>query len=373
MSTKLLIYLLPLLFIHILPCPVLAAPEFYITATDAKGVVGADKLLQIYLNTDSSTLNTIQTVLNYDSDYLSISNTSLNIYGSRCSFWSPANPGIGDGSTTTPYVYGSTQVIVACGFSGPNYYTSSDSTGDLILKTTFVPQATGTTTLSFTNTNVWSGAGNVSTPSGSSDYDLTIYASTLSAYGTAATPTPTTTTTTSVTTLTDSDLTFVEIGTTTSSTTGTSDDVTLSVVEEDNTVPAPPANLEKRPSATPFVFNLSQQSSSSQQETEEKQKEGEVLAVQSLRELLIPGKSQADKTVVLVNLISLLTFIIILVIVIWRLVLLQKSNRLKTRHLQELISSEISMLQSKLSAAETEEGKVKLKQELDETLKKVSK
>jgi len=371
--TRRFLWLLFLLVGILLPARAQASPRFYIFNTDNKAVVGAPKTLSLYLDTDSQTINTVQTVIGFNTSYITIPSSGLNVLSSRCSFWSPANPGIGDGSTTTPYVYNNNQVIFACGFSSPNYFTSTDSVGKLVLKITFLPSQVGTTTLSFSNTKLWSGAGVQSSSSASLNYDLAIYASTASAYG-WVTPAPTPTPTPQVT-ITGSDLIFVEVGSGDGSSTVTStssEDVTLQALEEDNTIPAPPANLEKRPSATPYVLSLTQPGQSTQADGATSP-QGEVLAVQSLRELLIPGQSQADKTVVLVNLISILTFIIILVIVLWRLVMIQKTNKLKSLHMKDVITSEISMLQSKMAVTQDEAGREKIRQELDTAIKKISK
>ncbi len=149
---------------------------------------------------------------------------------------------------------------------------------------------------------------------------------------------------------------------------GTDEGITLTAVEEDNTIPGS-GFLEPRPPATPFIISLLQNALGGGDTGQG----GEVLAVQSLRELLIPGKSKADKTVVLVNLISFLTFIILLAIIIWRLIVITRMNKLKNRHMSDLLSSELSVLESKINLLGNKDNKDQLKQDLEETRAKITK
>src|SRR5690606_3189090 len=100
---------------------------------------------------------------------------------------------------------------------------------------------------------------------------------------------------------------------------------TNTIASLDNSIPAPP-ELSPRPTITPFV-DLEEDND------EEDLSLGEVLSVQSLRELLLPGKSAADQRVVLVNLLSTIAFLVILTVLVWRLVMISRMNKIKNRHL----------------------------------------
>lgn len=275
-------------------------------------------------------------------------------------FWAPADPSLGFGSTGTPYFYGGNKVVLSCGFSNPGY-TSSAAEGDLVARFTLKPTTLGTSSFSFSNTQ-YRYIGNTVAGGTSPGYDVTIFESTGSAQQATPTPSPTASSSTTPTptatssgtsatatpspqTLTSSDLNFVEIGVSGGSTsTSLGESSSLVAVDEDDSIPAPGA-LEPRAAATPFVFGSTEGGGQAQPE-------GEVLSVQSLRELLIPGKSEADRTVVMVNLISSLTFLVLLGIVIWRLITVSRVNKIKYNHLTEMLSSELSVLESKLGAVD---------------------
>lgn len=360
------------------PVAALAAPYYYFVGTSEAGT-GVTYTLDVYLVSLGSTVTAGQTVVQFDNTYLTAK--SISILSSACTFWAPADPSLGYGNTPTPYFYpssSSNKVVFSCGFSNPGY-TSDDSTGDKIASIRFTPSTQGDTTLSFISANtLFRYIGSSVTPGTLSDFDLTVVEATVAPTPTSSpTPTPSASSssssssddsgTSNVTTITDEDLNFVEIGITNSST-GTNDEgVTLEVVEEDNAIPNAPV-LEPRPAATPFVFSLLNGGSGDSGSSGDS---GEVLAAQSLRELLIPGKSQADKTVVLINLISTITFLVLLAIVIWRLVTITRVNRLKSKHMKDVLASELAVFESKLGNANSEFTD-QIREEIDQAVKKLN-
>lgn len=362
------------------PMQIAANPYFYLTgATEASEDV--THTLDLYLVTDGDTVTAMQTVVDFDNSFLQAK--SISILGSECSFWAPADPSLGYGNTPSPYFYpssNSSRVVFSCGFSNPGY-TSADSNGDLISKIRFTPLNQGNTSLSIDGGDtLLRYIGSTITVDSMSDFDLTIFESTDSSTPTAtptATPTSSSASSSSDTsdgdsttsdpqTLTEDDLNFVEIGINNNTTTGTGEDVTLEIIEEDDTLPGVP-NLEPRAPATPFVFSLLSDGVGGGVEEDL----GDVLAAQSLRELLIPGKSSADKTVVLINLISTITFLVLLAVIIWRLVTITRMNRLKSQHMKELLSSELAVLESKLGAAENPDTAAQIREEIDQAIKRL--
>jgi hypothetical protein len=414
------------LFIGIfLTSAVWAAPYFYVNSTP-----GAErfhyKSLDIYLVTGAQFLTVAQAVLNFNSTYLSP--YMISILGSRCSLWTPADPSLGLGTSfQTPAFANGNKVVMSCGFSNPGYQ-SLDSTGNLIATITLYPTTVGTTTLTFSNTAYIYGPNSIA-PGFSIPFDLTIYESSSGAQATptpsptppptplagcndtcnissdcsagltcilpgacrntlctsetncvcptvppsptaspgptsAPTPTPNSSITPSDS-LSAGDMTFVEIGKSAPNSNAPSDAI-VKVVDEDNSIPGAP-NFTPRPRSSPLAFALFGGGG-----TGIGGGGGDVLAVQSLRELLIPGKSKADKTVVMINLISTLTFLILLSIIIWRLITVSRTNKLKTLHLQELLASELSTLESKLNAVDSPERTAQIKQDIDTTLDKLT-
>ncbi len=363
-----------LLLCLIFPLPTFAAPYFYIN-TSTSAVQNVNKTISLYLNTDGSTLNVAQIVVNFDPTYLSP--VSLSTLSSKCSIWSPADPSLGLGNNfATPGFADGNKAVFSCGFSSPGYLSGS-STGDLIARLTFKPLLVGTTTLTFSNPTFLSGPGNSVSAGASPDYDLTTHVSTQAAQATPTpTPNPSSTPTSSSGTsqpsesVSEDDLEFVEIsgGGGGGGTTTDSDNVTLTQVDEDDTIPNPP-DLERRPSATPFQFSLLSTDSTPQDSDSDS---GDVLSAQTLRELLIPGKSKADKTVVMINLISTVTFITLLGLIIWRLISISRMNKLRAIHMQELLNSELATLESKLGAFDGKDANKRIKQELFEVREKIS-
>lgn len=384
-----------LLLVLVFPHQVLAAPYFYMTANENANV---DKIhtFDIMLVTDGSTLTAMQTIINFNNSFLEKS--SISILNSRCSFWAPANPALGYGNSPTPYFHptsNSNKAVLACGFSNPGY-TSADGDGDLVARVRLKPIQVGSTSLSFDAANTqFNYIADSITPGAMASFDLTIFEATSSpppggGGGPPGSPTPTPSPgdpddpddpddpengqeqeeQVEPEILTADDLTFVEIGMGQQPGTGGDpvEPVSLEVVQQDDSIPAPPADLEPRPRPTPFIFGLFGNGDDGDGPS---QNIGDVLAAQSLRELLIPGQSQADQTVVLINLISTLTFLVLLAIVIWRLITLTRMNKLKSRHMKELLSSELAVLQSKLGNG-TGNNSDELKKEIDETLKKLN-
>lgn len=341
-----------------LPAVVQANPFFYLDGSDY-AVQNARKSIPLYLHTDNSTLTAAQVVLNYSSTYLT--GTAISNLNSRCSFWAPADPSLGYGTTVSPYFYQGNKAVIACGFSNPGYTTGANAS--LIATITFTPQASGSTTLSFSNA-MYRYIGSTIAPGASPNFPLEIYGSTESAQAAqpTATPTPPGPTTNIISivtdpsdTLTGDDLTLVNVDGSgagaSGSTTPLSEGVTLESIDDDNSIPPVP-QLTPRDRISPFIRP-------SRTPGEKSEEEGEVLSVSSLRELLIPGKSSADKTVVLVNFISTLTFLALLAIALWRMITVSRMNRVKYRHMQDILTGELSVLQTKvggLSAKKTSDN-----------------
>lgn len=373
--------------------PASAAPYFYFDGT-ASAVQNVNKTIEVYLYTDSQTLTAAETVISFDNNYLQAS--SISIIGSRCNFWTPADPASSYyiSGRATPHYYpypdasnpnftSNTHVAISCGFANPGYQ-SSGANGNIVARIILKPITLGSTSLSFLSPNTqFRYIGSSIAAGAMANFDLTVYESTSSgsSSGSTTTPTPSPTSSGSATptastssgnsdTLTEDELNFVEIGTNNNSVSTVGDDISLEVVDEDDTVPAPPANLAQRAAATPFIFSLL--SGGGGAGGGAGGAGGEVLAAQSLRELLIPGKSSADKTVVMINLISTLTFLALLAIVIWRLITITRMNRLKTKHMKDFLSSELAAIESKIGALDNPDSKNALKQNLNETMKKLS-
>lgn len=349
----------------VLIAPVLAAPTFFISGTSS-GTFKEIKSWDLMLNTDGQMITAAQVVVHFDKDLFNqIKISNLN---SRCSFWSPADPALSLGSGMTPYFYDARMIVSACGFSNPGYITSN-GVGDKILSFSLEPFYLGTGT--FTLSDAQFRFVDAIIPAGimtSFDY---IVNSTESAATPSPTPVPTPTPIPPTpTTLRASDLNLVSAVATRS---GAANNNFVSqqlatpagVVQPDDTIPPPPADLEPRPPATPYPLVSENQLTDSDK--------GEVLSVQSLRELLIPGKSDADRRLVVFNLVVTSIFLILLAMLIWRLILAKRAHDLKIKHMSELIEGELSMIESKVHAIEVGQGKSdevvrsleELKQELE--------
>ena len=95
--------------------------------------------------------------------------------------------------------------------------------------------------------------------------------------------------------------------------------------------------------------------------------------MQSIRDLLVPGKSQADKTVVLFNFISILTLLAIIAVVIWRLIMMRKTLKLRQEHIADIIAGEMATLETKLNVLDEKTGKQQFKTEFDQVMETIAK
>jgi len=383
-----------------------ANPYFYITGSNT-GETGTAQTFNLYVNTDGDTITAAQAVVSFSGTYfLGVSNEVSNS-SSVCSLWTPANsaPPGQNTTKTTPYIY-SNRVIFTCGF------TSGYSGDGYVGSFTLTPLSPGSTNLSFPSTSGYQKfiyIGSEITAGAMSDFGVTITGSVINTptpTGPTSTPTPTYTPTptgspTAIPTPTNtptitSTPTITPTPTPTSETTATSsaeygltaDDVNfveldelptvedtadpeigaLEIVEEDNTVPDP-GEITPRP--TPSPFPTPDPAALAAEFGDGLSPEGEVLAVQSVRDLLIPGKSKADKTVVLFNFISLLTFLAIVGILIWRILMVRRASNLKQDHLKELVSGELAALESKLSILNEKEGRVTFQKEFEDAVEQL--
>jgi hypothetical protein len=349
-----------------------AAPYFFITG-EPSIINGYLYTYNIYLYTTTDTVTAAQTVLNFDTN--KINATNFSTLNSRCTFWAPPDPSLSLGNQTTPF-FSNTKLVIACGFSNPGY-TSVNGQGDLIIKMSLTPVAgaLGNSSLTFTDT-LFRYIGTAVTPGQSVDLNLTVYPSTESANPTATpypSPTPI-----NPATFKASDMDIVDLASGSSSTVNSQSlslntlpvnllnpTIGLSALNQlDNRIP-PPGELTPRPSVSPYITLPPDRKS--------EPSIGEVLSVQSLKELLLPGKSEADQKIVIVNLLSTLAFIVILAILIWRLIILSRINKIKYRHMKELIGGELSALESKLGNEVNQETRSdisaqieQLKDQLDE-------
>jgi hypothetical protein len=338
-----------------------AAPYFYITG-EPSIYYGDTNIYSVFLYTDSQTLTAAQTIVTFNSSILEKS--SYSILASRCNFWSPADPDLGYGNATTPYFYNNNQLVLACGFSNPGF-TSVGTAGSLIAKFSVyskVPQG-NTTQFTFSNHQLRY-IGTSIDPGASTTFSLTVFGASAS-----ATPTPVPAAALDQDVLTLDQITFQEVGTQTrtSSSLTTSNTATLAalpITTTNNDIPPAP-EFTPRPTTTPYVLPTAIPDSTNES--------GSVLSVQSLRELFIPGKSSADQTIVLINLISLLAFLIILTILVWRLLVISRLNKIKQRHMKDLIAGELSVLETKLGSGSPQEKEEMANQleSLKETLEKV--
>jgi len=330
-----------LIFLVLSPLPVAAAPYFFITG-DTRPIRGNDYFYEVKLNTNGQTLTAAQTVVNLNATY--VEPVMVSTVFSRCSFFAPADPSLGYGNTGTPYFYGGDQVVISCGFSNPGYVTANGS-GDIVARFSITPtaSASGSTSYTFSDT-LFRYIGTTIAPGTSQTFNLTTFESTTSAY---MSPTPVTNPTPYRDSLSADDLNFISTGSSTTRTgasvaTSAGLNAITSAGSLDNSIPAPP-DLTPRPTATPYLFPTAKA----------QEPDGDVLSIQSLRELLLPGKSSADQTVVLINMISTFTFLIILTVLVWRLITISRMNKVKYSHLKEMMAGELSVLETKLS---TDEG-----------------
>lgn len=342
-----------------------ANPTFYLDE-GSQTVINNNHAVSLFIDTDGSTITQAQTVLTYSGNYLTYQSLLSIDYqdesGKPNCFPGPFSPSLGLGYKSSPYVdEDNFKIYISCGFPNPGYQ-SQTSGGDKIATITFSADAVGTETLTFESANtLFYYIGSAISPGAMSSYPIQIL-STIE-----ATPGPDEIPEKATDSISAGDLNFVEIGsggTSVASSNQAATNVTqLEVVESDDTIPPPPDDLLPRPLPTPLVAQ-------DQAETEQSN-EGEVLSAQSLRELLIPGKSSADKTVVLINFISALIFLLILGIVIWKLISIKRLSQIRNKHMSELLISELATLESKIGNNE-KGSSVNIKTDLGDTIRKIS-
>jgi len=347
-----------------LALPVLAAnPYFYITGDNSIG--GGPHTWYVYLDTADNTIGALQTVINYDSDFFTA--TQINTQNSNCTIWSPADevPPAESLTRVSPYFYDD-KIIISCGTTGDGI----NDDNALIISFTMEPIQTGSTSFSFSDSKLIFN-GNSITP-GASDVQSVNIISTEATVSATPEPEDEDNVATSAATITTrtlfSDVTFQQWNPETRSsgntqTTG-SNISTLEQVELDNTIPPPPPNMTPRPNKTPLnldeLFNAEPATES-----------GEVKAIQSLRDLLIPGKSEADKTVVIINFISTILFLIILAIILWRMMTNSRTAKLKSEYIDELITGELAALESKMAIVGEKTGKDRFELEFEKSVQHI--
>lgn len=343
--------------------PVIAInPYFFITGDSSIG--GDNHTWYLKLDTAGQTVGAFQVLMDYDNDYFN--SVQINTQNSICSMWS-AMDSVPPGeslSRVTPYFYNG-KLLISCGVTG----TGINSSEALVLAFTLKPTQLGTTTFSFADPQLYLNGDQV-TPGASDIHTVNIISLEATV---SATPAPTSqsqaaTSSAIVTTRTlFSDVTFQQWNPNTRSS-GSSASVgtntsQLETVEPDDTIPPPPVDMTPRPSKNPVLADMAN--------VEPATESGEVKAIQSLRDLLIPGKSDADKTVVLINFISTIAFLIILAIILWRMMMNTRSNKLKTQYINELITGELSALESKMEIVEEKAGKDRFEKEFEKTMQSI--
>ena len=361
-------------------------------------------VFELHLNANGSNISAAQAVITVPTYYLYYLSTS--IIDSKCSFWAPASdvPPGKDLYTITPY-YENGKIIITCGFMGQTGYTEPEgliakirflaihvsspnqiSLGFMDLYSKFYFAGTpvvANISVPFTTIIVAKDEATAEpTPTPTETATATPSATPEVSYPPTPTPTPIPTTSpeptptpaptptpiVNTTTLFD-DVNVVDFTTsgsshsTISNTSSNNSDIT--VVEEDNTIPPPPEELEKRSKATPYPL--------AQLLQEPVKKAGEVMSVQSLRDLLIPGKSKADKTLVLFNFISILIFLILFALLIWKMMINNRTSKIKSKHIQELIQGELAVLENKMTIISEKEGKDRFKTEFEESVENILK
>lgn len=356
--SKLCVAIVIAIAVMVVPKNVMAAPYFSITGSSGM-YPGSDFGYGVVLNTDSEILTSAHTVITYDGTI--IDNVAIDARNTPCSFWAPADPSLGYGNLVSPYFYQDSKIVVSCGFSNPGYQ-SADESGEVLLTFYLTPAAaasesgeTHNTSFSFSNTLYYYIANSIS-PGASADFAFTVFPTAL-----AATPTPTPTTYPESYLFDEDDLNFIELSAANTSGTGLNTQSTSvnNAVERDDAIPPPPDDLEQRAPVTPFKL--------APITTPEKSENGDVLSLKSLREILLPGKSGADQTVVFINLISTIAFLIILTILVWRLILISRKNKLKFRYMKDMLKGELSVFESKF--ASTDENDMEYRDQLEKLRK----
>ena len=392
-----------------------AAPSIIIQEETGRTTIDTSESavqFDVWLDTDGQTIDTFALGLSVDLTYFATPATTdifVEISQSNvCTFLAPADstfvPPGQDTTTNTPYFANSNAVIV-CGHGGgisgslvylgnilldPVYpgsttldihanskvyslgtSTSLTSSG-LSLTITGDPQISNTPTPTDSPTPTPTGPTptptNTSTPtptpSGPTNTPTPTYTPTNThtptptPSGPTNTPTPTSASSSGDYDLSADDINFVTIAPLPTPTPAPSAAIDeTAIVEEDNTVPTP-AEITPRPTATPFPTPA----------PVAEQDSGEVLAVQSIRELLIPGKSDADRKVVMFNFISIMIFLFIVALMVWRMMRINHVNKLKALHIEDVLTGELAALQTKLNAIDNKEEQQAFKDEFNQTV-----
>jgi hypothetical protein len=353
------------------PHSITAAPYFFFSGTSS-GTFKELKAWDLMLNTNGQLLTAVQAVVSFDGELFN--EVKVSNVQSRCSFWSPPDPSLGLGNGVTPFFINGEKIVVACGFSNPGYNTNN-GVGDRILSFTLEPYYLGTSTFSISDVEMRF-VDAVINPGISLDFEYAVISSEAATPSPTPVPTPTPVPPTP-TTLRASDLTTFNMLASRSGSTAMnyagfptgSDSAVPQASSLDDAIPPPPDNLEQRPPATPYPALEQNQLTSADN--------GEVLSIQSLRELLIPGKSDADRRLVVFNLVIIIIFLILLAMLVWRLILAKRAHDLKIKHMNELIEGELSVIQGKVQAVDSGVGSSQdvmqsledLKRELDQEAK----
>ena len=382
---QLFIIFLILLQISLSCSPVLANPYFYLAGNSYINV-DTEQEYELRVNTDGYNIGALQTILTFNPNYFTHTQASILTENTICDIFTYPNPGTtGVENKVTPYITNGNSLVVTCGIMGSGYNGSNG----LIAKLKFTSAATTNASEFAFSQSYFSYLGSPITPGAMSSYFVTIVqegsptptptpnpAATLS-----ATPAPT------ITTVLD-DVTFIDVSQQFSdinefanavssiqridgvSFAGSDDeggfsltDDAIEFVDIDDTIPAPPADIEMRPPATPYQIP--------EMELQEGQSIGQVMSVQNLRDLLLPGKTQADKTVVMINLISTIIFLIILAFVIAKMFLNRRQSQVKSKYINELITGELSVLETKIDIVKEQKGKEKFEAEFRETVENI--
>ncbi len=342
--------------------PLYANPYFYIQGDQQ--INGGNHTWYLRINTDGERIGALQTSLSYNTDTFDPVQTSTQ--NSICNIWSAADsiPPGQDLQRVTPYFYEG-RLVLSCGITGTGY-NGSDG---LVASFTLIPKEDAFFTFSLANSKYIYQGTNI-LPGAEAIFSGSILNWNLDSN--IPTPTPNSATSSALITTRTlfSDVTFQQWNPNTRSTGATtttgSSESQLETVELDNTVPPPPPGMTPRPAKTPLAL-------ADMANVEPATESGEVKAIQSLRDLLIPGKSEADKTVVIVNFITTITFLIILAIILWRMMMNSRANKLKSQYINELITGELSALESKMEIVGEKAGRDRFEAEFEKSVQHILK
>jgi hypothetical protein len=347
---------------------VYANPTFYFDNTSYT-IVNYTHSVDLFIKTDGSPITAAQTIITLPSTILTYKPPVLfSDYP-----WPEYDTGTKPNCThsllppdwnlpykSSPYVdVVSKKLYIACGFTGG--YTTQGSVGDKIATITFTADTVGTATFSFDTANTkFYYIGNYISSGAMSNYSVIVQPIV------EPTPAPGVIPDTATDSITASDLNFIEVGGLSGLTSrAASSPTSLVVTDVDDTIPSPPNDLPPRSIPDPIQANKNQGGGGVVSYI------GDVLSAQSLRELLIPGKSSADKTVVLFNLISVLLFLLILAILIWKFISIKRISKIRARHMSELLLGELAVIETKIEGS-SDSSKESIKSDIDETIKKIS-